>query len=544
MEYEYTDESILKSAEKLLRERGNITGEWSVRINPNLGNEEYSVARENQRLVISGGTASAVVYGVGRLIREPEFRGHSAPDKSFRAIYFATHFGNWYDNAPEDEIDRYIEDLAIWGCNVIRAWFDRHHFRNIMDPVAQKKLKNLKHIFRKSASLGMKNFLTNLANEAYAGSPEALRADWIGLKNGYKTPIIGGHYHVELCPSKPGALDLLLHWHEELLDALADVPIHYIGMSCYDQGGCTCEKCAPYGANGYWKIIPRFSELCKKKFPGCKVVLNTWRFDVFTDGEFDDLKARKDLRKYVDLLSVDNGHAGKLKDLSVPINKVGFSDISMGGNLPWGGYGVNPCPSFLETIRQEKSLAGNIAYSEGIYEDINKIMLLGGEWDGSCSAWDMIRKYAAFYFGKGTEDRIVEAARLMEENMEHSADVSQDGRTYSAYSTQNVDPEKPWTMDYAVPKLDKERAKRCLELVQEVEKTMAVERKNTWRWRIFHLRAEIDLMLAEGKDPENAMQELTRIYDCRSNTRPCLLPPAHTTWNKIISERRAGEVGM
>lgn len=205
MEHEYTDESILKSAERLLRERGNITGEWMVKIDPNLGKEEYSVEQENKILVISGGTASAVVYGFGRLIREPEFRGNSAPDKSFRAIYFATHFGNWYDNAPEDEIDRYIEDLALWGCNVIRAWFDRHHFRNIMEPAAQKKLKNLKHIFRKSASLGMKNFLPNLANEAYAESPEALRADWIGLKNGYKTPIIGGHYHVELCPSKPCA---------------------------------------------------------------------------------------------------------------------------------------------------------------------------------------------------------------------------------------------------------------------------------------------------------------------------------------------------
>ena len=27
-------------------------------------------------------------------------------------VYFATHFGNWYDRAPDEEIVRYVEELA------------------------------------------------------------------------------------------------------------------------------------------------------------------------------------------------------------------------------------------------------------------------------------------------------------------------------------------------------------------------------------------------------------------------------------------------
>ena len=45
-----------------------------------------------------------------------------------RGIYFATHFGNWYDYASERELREYVEELALWGCNQVRVWFDMHDF--------------------------------------------------------------------------------------------------------------------------------------------------------------------------------------------------------------------------------------------------------------------------------------------------------------------------------------------------------------------------------------------------------------------------------
>ena len=158
------------------------------------------------------------------------------------------------------------------------------------------------------------------------------------------------------------------------------------------------------------------------------------------------------------------------------------------------------------------------------------------------SAWEMVRKYAAFYYGEKSRENVVETVRLMEENMSHSADVVQGPETYCAYFTDKVDPEKKWTFHYAAKKLDQTRAEHALQLVHETENFMTSGQKSSWRWRIFRLRAEIDYALAKENDPELAMQELFRIYHCGENTLPCLLPPARTLWEKIIDERRCSLV--
>ena len=53
-----------------------------------------------------------------------------------------------------------------------------------------------------------------------------------------------------------------------------------------------------------------------------------------------------------------------------------FPDISMYGQNPWGGYGANPHPGRLQQRWDEtkKKLSGGFPYSEGIYEDINKVI--------------------------------------------------------------------------------------------------------------------------------------------------------------------------
>ncbi|HNZ97752.1 MAG TPA: glycosyltransferase family 2 protein, partial [Thermoanaerobaculia bacterium] len=50
--------------------------------------------------------------------------------------------------------------------------------------------------------------LIGLANEAYANSPVELRADWTAGHDGYHHPP-GGHYHVEICPSRDGGAELI-----------------------------------------------------------------------------------------------------------------------------------------------------------------------------------------------------------------------------------------------------------------------------------------------------------------------------------------------
>ena len=66
---------------------------------------------------VAGGSARGLLYGVGKFLRtsvydgafQPsQWRGTSAPQGSMRGMYFASHFHNWYHQASEPEISRYI----------------------------------------------------------------------------------------------------------------------------------------------------------------------------------------------------------------------------------------------------------------------------------------------------------------------------------------------------------------------------------------------------------------------------------------------------
>ncbi|MBR2838370.1 MAG: hypothetical protein IKE55_06295, partial [Kiritimatiellae bacterium] len=65
-----------------------------------------------------------------------------------RSMYFATHFHNWYEEAPDAEVVRYIEELAEWGLTGVAAWFDMHDFSGMDDPAAKRRLERLKLVFR------------------------------------------------------------------------------------------------------------------------------------------------------------------------------------------------------------------------------------------------------------------------------------------------------------------------------------------------------------------------------------------------------------
>ena len=47
----------------------------------------------------------------------------------------------------------------------------------------------------------------------------------------------------------------------------------------YDQGGCGCAQCRPWGTNGFLKAGGAVAALARKKLPGTKIVLSTWFFD-------------------------------------------------------------------------------------------------------------------------------------------------------------------------------------------------------------------------------------------------------------------------
>lgn len=499
------------------------------------GNAEgYRIDGDARRVTVSGATRRARIYGLGRLLRENGFRGESAPEMPVRGIYFATHFGNWYDRVPEDELVRYVEDLALWGCNQVRVWLDMHEVTGPDDPLTAVKVAQLKMILRAAERCGLGTSLLALGNEAFAGTPKELLADWRGGQNGYRHAPCG-HYHVEICPSKPGGLDLILRQREQVFDLFSDVKITDVQIFPYDQGGCTCADCAPWGVNGLFKILPRFSELAKRKFPGCTVNFATWRFDVFGDlGEWDGLFRRgEELRKYVDELTIErtdkiaNGTPGGLPAASM-------AEISMGGMLPWGGYGANPRPKFVaKSIASAKGrLAGFRPYSEGIYEDLNKVLFLILGWDTSKTWQQAVAEYSDFHFGKGVAEDVVRATGILEDNLRHEASLVQGDKRYGVYNAVEVDRTKPYRYEFGTrnPRPDSRTALQALDLLSAAQDRLSPSTRASWRWRILWLRALIDRRLADGAsldDPEvaAALRELVSVYRSDATTEVYLAPP-------------------
>lgn len=463
------------------------------------------------RIKISAGDSRGVLYGLGKLLHGSHFdKGSfvpvfsekvSVPDKKLRGIYFATHFNNFYHAAPEDEVVKYIEELALWGYNHLHLWFDMHHFTGTNDPEAVKMRQRLATFLRAGQSVGMKPGLTMLGNEGYSTTPDSLRAKNIGFTDFFGT---------EICPSANGGTELIVKNIEENLDAFASmgVKLEHIMLWPYDQGGCKCEKCDPWGAKGYLKITKTLSEMIKNKLPEATITLSTWLFD-FKEEDKGEWRGLADTFKnetpWVDYIMADSHTTfpGYLLKNPVPggLGLLNFPEISMWGNFPWGGYGATPQPTRFQKIWADAAdkVEGGYPYSEGIYEDSNKVLYSQFYWDRNRKAKDAMREYVSFEFSNAHADKIMEAIDLMESNFgmsSHKWGIGQHDRI----------------------KLGKEgkTTARAKSIMEEVDKELPQHIRDSWRWRLLLLRARLDHSLHQNDgridaDANDAFNEIEKI---------------------------------
>jgi len=524
-----------------------------------IGAEGFRIAQAAGNVIeLTGNDPRGLLYGVGKFARgcrfgdgaiEPSsWRGVSVPARPVRGIYFATHFGNYYEAAPVEEIERYVEDLALWGCNTLSVWFDMHQYAGITDPKAQQMITRLRRILDAANRVGIRAALTTLANEGYANSPEALRADWTAGHDGYTSPP-GGHYHREICPSKPGGLDYILDTRREVLAAFQDLDIAYVWIWPYDQGGCTCAQCAPWGANGFLRTAEPVARLIRDQLPNTKIVLSTWYFDHFTTGEWEGLaRAFSDgAPEWVDLLLAGDfgGFPQHLRDHGVPgdLPVVSFPEISMEGNSPWGGYGMNPRPANWEAYERRNGslLSGSFPYSEGIYEDINKVLLLQLNWAPERPANDIVEEYASYEFSPDVAHNIVSVVGTMEAGLGHG--LSPDVREQVTTSEVHTPDDLCGKVLYRIA--EQPHAQDTIDLLDAVALRLPNWARTAWRWRLLWLRAALDSELhrSGGQSThltEAYIGELAGLY----HTTEALLavtPPTRSALFRIFREQHDRE---
>ncbi len=509
----------------------------SLSIDAHLGAESFCLTFDRNLAILCAGDQMGLMHGLGKFLRTCRFdvSGFHTPSALkieekretpvIRGMYFASHFHNYYHDAPVDEISRYVEDLALWGMNTLQVWFDMHHYTGIQDPAAQTMIERLRAILLAAKAIGVRVALVQLGNEAYANSPQELRAN-------YKTG--RAVYDVELCPNKSGATELLLQWHDEVLEAFADVSPDYLVFGPYDQGGCACKQCKPWGANGYLKIVEAKARHARLRFPHVKIILSTWLFDYSQDeGEWTGLaEAFRVKPDWCDYIQADSHTTFPTHPLEhgVPggLPLLNFPEISMWGMHPWGGFGANPLvgrfSELFETVKPH--IAGGFPYSEGIYEDINKVLWLQWYGDPQRSAEAILREYIGYEFSPDVEEEVLQAIAILEDNHNHYWLINQ----YLQRSSR-VAMEFP-----SDPHL-------ALQTLQNANEKLSDAAKASWRWRILYLRALIDAQLEPTQGfwgnelCERAFEELTEIYHAQNAEYKCT-PPTVTS----IAAMRSSEI--
>ncbi|MEI7903441.1 MAG: glycoside hydrolase family 20 zincin-like fold domain-containing protein [bacterium] len=379
-----------------------------------LGTDGYVIAVNpgSKEIHVAGQSDSGVVAGVGRLMREirylngkievPALQIAETPQMPNRGMYLwaRKHFFG-----KPDQVDRYIEEFALWGGNGIAFWFEMGMFKSFNDPEAQQWLAMYRRFYETARRLGMKTGLLMVANDAYASSPEELR----------HTMIIGNHGREHyLCPSKPGSIKQMIAWQEQVFKALQ--PIDIFNVFPADPGGCSCKDCTPWPTCGFWRIAKPLADRIHEISPNTGIWVDTWHLNHPTFGgkDWKNLVANLGWSKerpewfagFEVGLAPNHGYARMSAEDRKVYNETKqplmvFPEISMWGNH--SGMLVNK--EYWKSLQTEMNdyspelMKGGWPYSERWNTDIASVMMLSWFWNSKKPAETVLDEYTSFYFG-------------------------------------------------------------------------------------------------------------------------------------------------
>ena len=492
----------------------------------NIPEEGFGIEAEEGRITIRGRSPLGILYGAGKLLHTSGYsddgflpsgwHGVSVPDSKVRGIYFASHFYNWYHVASEEEIARYMEDMALWGMNSVLLVFPIVNLPCWEDDAAEQCFRQLVKYYTLAKRLNLKAGLLVCPNQDF----QCFRQEYRAVEN--PDPLSRrGNLGNNICPSKPGATDYITGILEEAFRKLEGISLDYLCFWPYDEGGCACEKCFPWGSNGFLKLSEHLASVARRYFGDIRVILSTWMFDTPYEGEWEGIAAqlsRKESRVQYILADAHEDFPRYPLEHPVPggVPLLNFPEISMWGLWPWGGYGANPLPERFERLWEQVRhiVRGGFPYSEGIFEDINKVVVTQFYWGAWRKAEETLREYISYEYSNRVVPEVLDIIRRVEDNHTRAA---------------------------AGQKIDPVSAEKAYETAVRVDAELAERARKSWRWRILYLRTLLDRqryrraaeyggILPEGKnwgqllegdpDSENAMRELIGIYHSRLKPKP------------------------
>ena len=183
----------------------------------------------------------------------------------------------------------------------------------------------------------------------------------------------------------------------------------------------------------------------------------------------------------------------------------------MHGCRPWGGFGANPLCRFLDRTNMGSGYLynGGYPYSEGIFEDINKYIMLSYYSGETLISHDAVRRYAKFEFCCD-DTALVDAIERSETGLTRGTD------------------HKSWRFQIS----DTSDVEYVYETLSAYDRKLPENIRTTKKWRMMYLRAVIDHeLIGCDFDPTRsdrcveAMNELRAIYHTNHDTLRCVCPP-------------------
>ncbi len=516
-------EAVFRIVGKRLTDRGLRESEDAalcIRLltDPTLRTDSFRLVGEGGAITVSADCTLNLLAGCGYLLLNSRFdedgivltdkRGTVCPDCHARGLYMATHFHTYYTTAPIGEVLTYVEDMALIGISELYFPMPAVNLTNASEEQRRAAFLRCAEVMKYARSLGMR-LIGSLSTGIVPNAPKELLA----------TPIPDemhkrGNAGIKVCPAKGQAF--LDEYNRNSLQEYKDAGIVFDVLSTfpYDEGGCGCKECDPWGAVGYLRAAKSGLAVAREFCPDAKLNLSTWLFDYPDKGEWRALFDSLQTERWAAYIEADSHDAFPRYPLEheIPEGVIlrAFPEITMWGLWPWGGYGAHFFPHRYTGIWRSTAgkLGGGRMYSEGIFEDLNKYTVACLYRDYNADPDEGAKQYGAYFCGCNDGEAFAELVRCIETNT-----------VRCATSTGVI------SMTKETNKSDFSLAERAFALAKQIDASLPDWGKRNFRWRLIYLRAVIDfyryqnVILHECAPVREAMEEISEIYYCLKDYR-------------------------
>ncbi len=452
--------------------------------------EGYFIGADGDRNLVwvLGSDSRGLLFGVGRLLRrmvysiggvgvEHDFSLHSNPQYPMRGHQIGyRRKSNTYDSWGTEEYEQYIRDLVAWGANSIE----------LIAPSTSKEVINEAGFGRKAWQMAkdLSRILDSYDLQVHVWMPmndTVLEGQEIeGFKPGER-----------LCPSTSNGLKALLESRRKLFGALER--IDHVFIPGGDPGGCECEKCQPW-ARTMMELAGKLAPILRENHPQAKIWVSN---QMFTPRENDYL--------YQYIEEHMPSWLGGLVYSPWATQKV----ETMRERLP-GDYQVRNYPDICHSVRCQyqapdwdhayaliegrecpnprprdhkhihnlyaENFCGSVTYSDGVNDDLNKILWSALDWDPDTPLMEILTDYSRYLMGGRMNGEMARGILALEQNWKGSL-------------------------------LTNESVEATLELWREIERDAPQTVKNNWRFQLLVLRAYLDAYVKGKLEEEHELEK-------------------------------------